>query len=274
MASRKEQKELARAERLAKEQELAAQVGRTRRFQIFGGVTVAAVIVVVVLIAVSSGSSGGGGSSADAPTSAAAKAAYTATDSLLSKIPQRGTVLGDPNAPVTMTYFGDLECPICKAFTLDYFPQFVQDQVRTGKVKVDYRSFCTATCNDHSQALFDLQQTAAYAAGKQNLFWYYAELFYHEQQDETLDYVNNTWLTNLAKTIPALDVAKWQKARTADKTALQASVNADGTEANTLQISGTPALFMSGKKGTQQVTGPGGIVPTYAELAAAVQAVS
>ena len=273
MASRKEQKEQARAERLAKEQELAAKAGRARRFQIFGGVIVAAVIVIVVAIVVSS-SGGGGGGGASNPTSAANKANYAAVNSLLSKIPQSGTVLGDASAPVTLTYFGDLECPICKEFTLDYFPQFVQSEVRTGKVKVNYRSFCTATCNDHSQALFNLQQTAAYAAGKQNLFWYYAELFYHEQQEETSDYVNESWLSNIAKQIPALDVAKWQTTRTADKAALQKQVNDDAAEANTLQIDGTPSLFMTGKKGTQQVVGSNDTVPDVSELDAAVQAVS
>ena len=272
MASRKEQKEQARAARLAKEQALAAKAGRTRRFQIFGGVIVAAVIVIVVAIVVSS--SGGGGSGASNPNSSANKANYTAVNSLLSGIPQSGPVLGKSSAPVTMTYFGDLECPICKEFTLTYFPQFVENEVRTGKVKVDYRSFCTATCNDHSQALFNLQQTAAYAAGKQNLFWYYAELFYHEQQDELSDYVNDTWLSNIAKQIPALDFAKWQKTRTADGTALQNQVNADAAEANTLQIDGTPSLFMTGKKGTQQAEGPNNSLPDASELAAAVQAVS
>jgi protein-disulfide isomerase len=270
MASRKEQKEQARAERLAKEQELAAKAGRTRRLQIFGGVTVAAVIVIVVAIVLSSS----GGNKGAAAGSTVAKADYKAVNSLISGIPQSGTVLGDPKAPVTLTYFGDLECPICKEFTLDYFPQFVQDEVKTGKVKVDYRSFCTATCNDHSQALFNLQQTAAYAAGKQHLFWYYAELFYHEQLDETSDYVNNTWLTNLAKQIPSLNVAKWQKTRTDDASALQNQVNADNAEATTLQIDGTPALFMTGKAGTEQVVGPGGGLPDPSELAAAVQKVS
>ena len=36
-----------------------------------------------------------------------------------------------------MTYFGDYECPICQAFTLEGgFPQLVQNEVRPGKVQV------------------------------------------------------------------------------------------------------------------------------------------
>ena len=47
MASRKEQKEQARAARIAQEQGAAAKAQRTRRLQIFGGVIAIAVIVIV-----------------------------------------------------------------------------------------------------------------------------------------------------------------------------------------------------------------------------------
>ena len=57
MASRKEQKEQARAARIAQEQHAAAKAQRTRRLQIFGGVIAIAVIVIVVAIVVSSGGS-------------------------------------------------------------------------------------------------------------------------------------------------------------------------------------------------------------------------
>ena len=54
-----------------------------------------------------------------------------------------------------------------------------------GKVKVVYRSFCTATCNGPDPSVFNTQQVAGLAAGKQNKFWQYTELFYHEQGRRT-----------------------------------------------------------------------------------------
>ena len=64
MASRKEQKERLRAERVAKEEASRREVSRRRRVQIgaaLGGVAVIAVVVIVVVLA----SGGGGGSSSD-----------------------------------------------------------------------------------------------------------------------------------------------------------------------------------------------------------------
>ncbi|MGH2843392.1 MAG: DsbA family protein [Solirubrobacteraceae bacterium] len=270
MASRKEQKEQARAARLAREQESAAKRQRTRRLQVFGGVIAAAVIVVIVAIALSSG--GGGAKKVDR---AQAKADYAAVHSLLAGIPQHGTTLGNPKAPVTLTYFGDLECPTCRAFTITpgYLSQFIQQRVRTGNVKVVYRSSCTATCNNHPQSVFTEQQVAAYATGMQNLFWDYAELFYQEQQDETSDYVNATWLQDLAEQIPGLKLPKW-KTDLKDPN-LSDQVDADMAEALKLKLTGTPTLIMSGPKGSELVTGPGGaVIPAYSDLEAAAKAVA
>ena len=78
-----------------------------------------------------------------------------------------------------MTYYGDLECPICQDFTLSGgFPQLVSNEVRTGKVQVVYKAFQTAT---RDPTVFKTQQVAALAAGQQQQFWNFAELFYHEQ---------------------------------------------------------------------------------------------
>ncbi len=69
-------------------------------------------------------------------------------------------------------------------------------------MKVDYRSFCTASCNNTSQpnphGTFNTQQVAAYAAGSRKSFWYYTELFYHEQGTEGTPYVNESFLSELA----------------------------------------------------------------------------
>ncbi len=114
-------------------------------------------------------------------------------NSLLNGIPQSGATLGKPTAPVTMTYYGDLECPICQDSRVDGgFPQLVANEVRQGKVKVVYRAFETAT---QDPSTFKTQQVAALAAGQQNRFWDFAELFYHQQGAEDSGYVTEAYLT-------------------------------------------------------------------------------
>lgn len=269
MASRTKQKEEARARRLAEEQARAERARRQRRMQMVGGIVLGAVIVVVALILISSGG-GGNSNETGLQTGTKANATVNSVNGLLAGIPQSGNRLGQPSAPVTMTYYGDYECPVCQAFTLQGgFPQLVASDVRSGKVKVLYKSFCTATCNGPGQSVFNTQQVAGLAAGKQNLFWQFTELFYNEQGKEGTGYVNESYLDNLAHQIPALNFTAWKSARSDPN--LLAQVGSDGRSAQQLGVSGTPTLIFSGPKGQAAASQA---VPTYAQLESVIKQVS
>jgi len=265
MASRAKAKEEARQRRIAEEQARQAAAARQRRLQMLGGVVVLAILVVAVAIAISSGGSSSGGlqkGKALAQTEAS-------VSSLLNGIPQSGNTLGNPSAPVTMTYFGDLECPVCQAFTLQGgFAQLVQNEVKQGKVKVVYSADCTATCNNHPQSTFTSQQVAALAAGQQNKFWNYVELFYHQQGDETSNYVNESYLTGLARQVPGLDFATWKAARSSSS--LSQELTTQEQAATSQGIGGTPTLIFSGPKGKAQ---PSSTIPSYSDLQNAIKQV-
>ncbi len=258
MASRKEQKDAARQRRLAEEQAAAAKQQRLRRMQMLGGVVVAAIIVVVVLVVVSSG---GGSKKVKANDPKATASASTQVSALLKGIPQSGTTLGNPKAKVTFTEYGDLECPICMEFSESAEEQLISNEVRTGKVKLVYKSFKTAS-NDPDAApnAFSLQQTAAYAAGAQGKAWNYILLFYRRQQTENTPYVTTAFLTGLARAIPGLNVKKWDSDRF-NPTYAQQVVSQNQT-ASTMPFqggqanAGTPALIASsGSRQTEAIAG-------------------
>ena len=269
MASRTKQKEEARARRLAEERERAERARRQRRMQMVAGIVVGAVIVVVALVLISTG---GAGNSKETGLQTGTKASATSNsvDQMLAGIPQAGNRLGKPSAPVTMTYYGDYECPVCQAFTLDGgFPQLVANDVRAGKVKVVYRSFCTATCGGPGLSVFNTQQVAGLAAGKQNLFWHFTELFYREQGKEDTGYVNESYLTSLAQQTTGLNVSAWQSARSDPN--LLAQINSDQSSAKQIGVGGTPTLIFSGPKGQAAASQA---VPTYSQLESDIKQVS
>jgi protein-disulfide isomerase len=260
MASRTKQKEQARAARLAAEQAQAEHDRRVRRLRMLIGACVAAVIVVVVAVVVSSGGS-------TLKTGGAAEKTVGHVNQLLTGIPQSGTRLGNPEAPVTMTYYGDLQCPICAEFTKsDGFTNLVANEVRAGKLQVVYRNFQTAT---HDPAVFVTQQGAALSAGRQNRFWDYTELFYRQQGTENSGYVTDAFLTGLARQIPGLNMARWNSDRSDQGLANQVTADVDAGRA--AQVQGTPALIFHGPKGSVMM--PHGI-PSYAALQHGMQSVS
>jgi protein-disulfide isomerase len=252
--TRKQRREQSRAQRRELEEaEAASAVRRTRLTRL--GIVVAVVVVAIVVVLIATG----GSKKSSVPTTAAAKNQNVAlVTSTVGGIPQTGNVLGNPKAPVTFVYFGDLECPICKEFTLGALPSIIQKQVRTGKLKIEYRSLETAT---REPEVFKTQQVAALAAGKQNKMWNFVETFYHEQGEEDTGYVTESYLQSLAQQVPGLNLAKW----TADRSepALANQVAADEQAANSLGFNGTPS-FQLGKTGqTPQKFQPG----TFSEAA-------
>ncbi len=239
--TRKERREQARAQRRAMEEAAATTAARHRRMIQLGSVLGAVVVIVAVILVATGG--GGGGSNGLAKSKGEVNENVSAVKKLIGDIPQSGNTLGNPNAPVTLQYFGDLECPICKEFTLGALPGVIEKYVRPGKLKIEYHSMETAT---HEEETFRTQQIAAYAAGKQNLAWYFIELFYHEQGQEDSGYVTEKYLQGLAEQVPGLDLPNWSAAR--NDPGLAEQITKDAQAVNQEGFTGTPS-FLLGKSG-------------------------
>ncbi len=284
MASRKEQKEQARAARIEQQEQAAAQAQRTRRIQIFGGAIAIAVIVIVVAVVISTSGGGGGGNTINR-NSSEAKAAVAHVDSLLAGIPETGNTLGNPNAKVTITEYGDLECSICDELAAPttfknpegeagsgWEDQLISQYVRTGKAKLVFKSLETASGGNPDQNAFEQQQVAAYAAGLQNKAWYYIELMYNQQGAEGANYVTESYLQGLAKQIKGLNFKMWMADRKLSSLKNQiASEQAAGTSADGGSAS-TPTVVISGPKGSAAPIV--GLPTSYSSYTSAISTVS
>jgi len=171
------------------------------------------------------------------------RAAGTSPALALARVAEQGRILGRPSAPVTMVVFSDLQCPICIPFFLEVLPALLPRWVLTGKVRLEYRSLETATRNRRE---FIEQESAANAAGAQNLQWPYVASFFEAQQPEGSEYVNAAFLQRIAARTPRLDLAAWQAQRAYPRYRRQ--FLADERLSERHQIWGTPS-FLIGRTG-------------------------
>src|SRR4029450_11884418 len=107
-------------------------------------------------------------------------------------IPEQSGVLGHANAPVTVTEYLDLQCPICANASRTVLPGVVDDYVRTGKVKLEARTL-------HFIGE-DSVRAARVAAGaeQQGKLWPFLEAFYAKQGTENSGYVTDDFLREVA----------------------------------------------------------------------------
>jgi protein-disulfide isomerase len=255
MGTRTGQKERLREQRLRKEAEAAAGERRRRLLQFGGAAALAAIAIVAVLIVVSQ--SGGGGDSAGSGTRGAA-----AVSSQLSGIQQHATVLGDPNAKVTVFEYGDLQCPICREFSVTNTPALVSGPVSKGTAKYDFRQF-TIIGRDSVTAA-----RAALAAGEQGRYWNFVEVFYRNQGEENSGYVTDAFLEKVAKGAGVPDIARWDSDRNSSK--FDTQLTRIQSDAQDLGINSTPTIVVQGPGG-RRVVGSG--VMPVSQIESAIKAV-
>jgi protein-disulfide isomerase len=207
-----------------------------------GAAVVLVVLAVVLAFVLTSGDSS---SDTTVPAQGSLTNALPGADDVeqsLEGIPQNGTVLGDPQAPVTLVEYVDLQCPFCQQFETSVMPTVVDRYVRDGKVKVDAR--LVAFIGPDSQRGRD----ASLAAGLQNKLFNFTQLLYLNQGPENTGWLEDDMIESVAASIPGLDVPQLLDDRNSGTVSDQAS-KADG-QADADNISGTPTILV-GKTGEQ-----------------------
>jgi protein-disulfide isomerase len=222
--------------------------GSGARRQPIRPLAIVAVSTLVLLAAAIAIAAAGGSSTVLAGTSQEMPAEEV--DALLAGLPESENSLGSATAPLTLQFFGDLECPTARDFTLEVLPQVIRKWVRPGEMRIEYRSLRSVS----EPKAFDAQQVAALAAGMQDKLWYYVEYFYREQGLENSGYVTESYLSALARQISSLNIEAWRSDRSDPQ--LAAQITEDERVAQAMHLRGTPS-FLVGRTGSVPIFGMG-----------------
>ncbi len=159
-------------------------------------------------------------------------------------------VLGDPDAPVTLVEFSDYECPFCKSYFTDTYPQIKEQYIDTGKVKVVFRDYPLS----FHDPLATTQAVAANCARAQGddatYFTFHDEVFTRTSSNGSG--MTEETLTTIA-TEMGLDVAQFNNCL-ADESNKE-EITKDIEYANTVGVSATPSFFVGKSEGGDTITG-------------------
>jgi protein-disulfide isomerase len=235
--TKRELREQRRAARLAAEQAAAANEARRRRGWILAGAAGLAAVAVVLAVVLTS--------SSDKPP---ATTTVASASSLFAGIPEHNGVLGDPKAPVTVTEYLDLQCPICQEASTSTLPALVRDYVKTGKVKLQARTLQFIGP--------DSVRAAKVAAGaeRQGRLWPFLETFYANQGQENSGYVTDAFLRQVSA---AAGVNASAALGQADSAFAQGRLSLANSDASKLGVDSTPTFTVARGDGPARVVGSG-----------------
>ena len=142
--------------------------------------------------------------------------------------------IGNPDAPVTVIEFSDLQCPFCKKFYDSTIKDLKTNYIDTGKVYFVYKHF---PLSFHPSA--QIAGEATECANEQGVWYEYHEEIYNSQNGDFGVSELKQWSIGIVSDTSAfnecLDSRKYSN-----------KVNADMIEGQAVGVSGTPASFVNG----------------------------
>jgi protein-disulfide isomerase len=132
-------------------------------------------------------------------------------EEMLKGVEQNGVYLGDSKAKLTLVEFSDPQCPYCAKWAGEVFPSLVQDYVKAGKLRIEYRGLRFVddyVVNGPKDS--ERQLRLALAAGLQNKLWNVVELeFLNQDTTENTGYATDSFLREIADAVgPDFNVDK------------------------------------------------------------------
>lgn len=142
--------------------------------------------------------------------------------------------IGNANAPVTLIAFEDFECPFCERFSQQTLPLIIEQQVKSGKVRIVWKDFPLSIHSNAQKA-----HEAARCAWEQDKFWGYHNVLFNNQ--------NSLSINNLKQYSRNLGLNEDQFASCLDSGKYTALIREKVSEGNAMGVSGTPSFLINGK---------------------------
>jgi len=156
--------------------------------------------------------------------------------------------IGQANAPVTIAFWSDYQCPFCKRFEQETLPQILKDYVNTGKVKLVMMDF--VFLGNDSIAAGEYGRSVWKLYPEKYMEWRTA-MFAAQDQEGDQGFGNAASIDKLDATIAGIDAAKVAADVKANKASYDAELDADKAEAQKVGVNATPSFVI----GTQVIAG-------------------
>ena len=178
---------------------------------------------------------------------------------VVSRTPEGGTRVGNPDAPLKLVEYGSLTCPACKAFS-DTGTQPLRDTyVRSGQVSWEFRHLIIHGAADVALALLsDCQPPAAFFRTIENIYDEQPEILGRFDESEQQQISALPPEQQVAATAQAMELGGFFAQRglpsgrqaqcLGDQQAVQRLADGTNRAFNQENVTGTPTFILNGEK--------------------------
>ena len=154
--------------------------------------------------------------------------------------------IGSPNAPVTIAYWSDFQCPFCDQFETQTLPTIIKNYVDTGKVKIVFKDLQflgpdSQTAGLIGRAIWNTDPSA---------YFKWRTYMYDHQGQENGGWASKQNLLSIVSDV-GLNANQINSLITTNQATYQAEIDADKQEGASMGIDSTPSFVI----GTQLIVG-------------------
>ncbi|MDO8231597.1 MAG: thioredoxin domain-containing protein [bacterium] len=156
--------------------------------------------------------------------------------------------IGKADAPITIAFWSDFQCPFCKKFEVETLPLIIKDYVDTGKAKVVFMDFAFLGNDSTTAGLYNRAVWKLYP----NQYFAWRTAMYSAQDDEgDQGFGDAASIDKLTATVAGIDVAKVAADVKVNEASYKTEMESDKDDAKKASINATPAVIV----GTRSIIG-------------------
>lgn len=166
-------------------------------------------------------------------------------------------VLGSDDAPVTLVYWGDFQCPFCKRYEQNTFPQIKQNYIQEGKVRLIFKNFAFLGPDSTAGAIASECVWNQVGQSNPNAYWSWQAMMFENQDGENSGWGSQSDIVSATKNLEGVNTDQLQSCMNEKESQLKKEIDEDKSQGRQAGISGTPGfvVYRTGSSTGQNIVG-------------------
>jgi protein-disulfide isomerase/uncharacterized cupredoxin-like copper-binding protein len=166
-------------------------------------------------------------------------------------------VIGQEDAPVTIAYWGDYQCPFCKRFEQRTFPQLKNNYISEGKVRFVFKDFQFLGPDSTTAGIASECVWKQVGGSNPDVFWNWHASMFDNQDGENSGWGNKQDIISMTQQVSGVNADQLSSCMEDNQQKFQDEMDTDKSEGESVGVTGTPGfvIYRTGSDSGQQITG-------------------
>lgn len=160
-------------------------------------------------------------------------------------------VMGALDAPVSIYYWSEYQCPFCERFESDTLPKLIESYVSTGDVRIVFIEFPYLGKDSMTAAVMNQCVWRVVKGSNPDAYWRWHSAVFEAQGKENSGWASKSSLLDITRSIDGISANGVEQCMNRNRKSIVKGIEADSQRARALGISGTPGFIIYNRQSEQ-----------------------